>query len=307
MGINALLNYSRNHNGKAIVVMRDGAVLGEQYQNGHPYGLYWPIYSASKTFSALIATQLVAQGRIPSLDAKLSSVITEWQTDPLKEPMTVRQLLSLRSGLKAIEGFEAPPDYADAVVVPVLAEKSGVFQYDVVPFCVWGEFVNRLVRPAFINPAHYLQTQILDPAAITIEFWNFINGNPIQPSLGGYGGGARMVIREFAKLGELLRREGRATSGAQIIPASLVRELRQTVPGYWAYRINLWMTSDTIANAVAGIADPAKVIPASGYAAIGGGNQLLYVLPDANTVIARVGDTDETFNEEEFLDLAMRV
>jgi CubicO group peptidase (beta-lactamase class C family) len=298
----AVFSYSTAHNGRAVVIRRNDALVAEAYQNGFSTYQSWWLRSGGKSFSSVLAAKLVSKGLVPSLDSKISDVITEWQSDPVKINTTLRQLLSLTSGLDA--EIDAPT-YGVSVAVPMPATDVGRFKYGSAPFSVFGEYVNRIVRPlGYINPAHYLNVHVLSPTNVSIAWWTFLDEDVTQPNLAG---GAGMICREWAEYGDFMRRGGKAPGawGQQIIPSSLLAELTEAGQNYWAYGMNWWRTVDDIAVAVAGNASPNKPIPAGGYAAIGFQNQLLYVLPEINTVVARFGDTDLTFNEEEFVSLIM--
>jgi CubicO group peptidase (beta-lactamase class C family) len=97
------------------------------------------------------------------------------------------------------------------------------------------------------------------------------------------GGGLNTGLRDLARFGEVMRCEGVSSSGHQIVPASVVNDIRAGADrahfqqaglvtlGGWSYR-NMWWVSHNAHGA---------------YMARGIHGQALYIDPTANMVIAR--------------------
>lgn len=97
------------------------------------------------------------------------------------------------------------------------------------------------------------------------------------------GGGLNTTLRDLARFGELMRNEGRAASGQQVLPRAVVQDIRRgadpakfvkagyaTLPG-WSYR-NMWWVSHN---------------PNGAYMARGIHGQAIYIDPKAQMVVVR--------------------
>lgn len=289
-----LLRYSRSHNGRALVVIKDGKIIVENYHNGGTKQEPYPLWSGSKSFCGPVAKQLVADSLIPSLDVLVSSVIPSWSSaGPPKSTTTLRRLMSLTSGLDAVPDTVDPPSYAECVASPMPSDDVGKIKYGNEPFGTFGTFVNTLVQPTYANLVPYIRDKILDPIGVTFPLWARIGGVTNEPALAGELGGCFMHIVHWAMYGEFMRTNNLFYS-----------DITGPGPDYWAYGFCWWRCTDEFNISSKGNA--VRDIPAGGYGAIGGDNNAqLYVLPQLGLVVARTGILDPTFIESEFVDLIM--
>ncbi len=100
--LKAAADYSKSQNGQTCVVLFDGKVVFEQYDNGGAAGKVQMLASGSKSFVGLAAVAAV-QDKLLNLDNPVSESIVDWKGDPEKANITYRQLLTLTSGLTAGE------------------------------------------------------------------------------------------------------------------------------------------------------------------------------------------------------------
>jgi CubicO group peptidase (beta-lactamase class C family) len=265
--------YSESKSGRAVLVMKDGVVIAEQYANGWSAERPHPLASGTKSFSGITAAAAVSDGLI-SLDELVSDTITEWKTDPRASRITVRELLNLTSGLEpnsellGRQGYgikdlggandlaarlkggareKAPENwYAAVVKVPVTAEPGRTFRYGPTHFYAWGEFLTRKLA-ASSRPERtcwdYLHARVLKPAGLEFPKTRFAldqQGNPNLP------GGAHLTAREWAQWGEFVRRgcAVRAESGAAWTPVIDRDALEQCFVGSRAnpqYGLTWWL------------------------------------------------------------------
>jgi len=225
--------YSESKSGRAVLVMKDGVVIAEQYAKGWSADRPHPLASGTKSFSGITAAAAVTDGLI-TLDELVSDTITEWKKDPRASRITVRELLNLTSGLEpnsellGRQGYgikdlggandlasrlkggareKAPENwYAAVVKVPVTAEPGRTFRYGPSHFYAWGEFLTRKLaassRPER-NYWDYMHARVLKPAGLDFPKSRFAldqQGNPNLP------GGAHLTAREWAQWGEFVRR-----------------------------------------------------------------------------------------------------
>jgi len=266
--------------------MQNGVVVGQEGQNGFALTSSWDIESGSKSFCGVIALQLIADGLITSLDAKVADVITEWQgVSAQKDACTVRRLLCLTSGL-APGATGSNPTYQTSINALMPIAQVGKFRYGPNPFGVFGMYVNRLVQPlGFADAVDYLRQKVLTPAGITVASWDYVAAG--QPHLAG---GAHLACPEWAKYGEYLRNTD-------------ITVLTAAGPDYAAYGVNFWRWFGDSAKLIAGDLTGSQPMLGNGYMAAGANNQRLVIIPDKGIVCARFGVADATWSDAAFVGL----
>jgi len=280
--------YSDEHRGLAVVVIKGDAVVYESYRAELAKDLPWILASGTKSFSGVMCAAAIEDKLIKGFDEKVSDTITEWKGDSRKSAVTIRQLLSLTSGIEAGQiGFV--PTYAEAITRPARYDPGTHFEYGPVPFQIFGEVMTRKLKSRNENVMTYLKRRILNAIGLEIAYWRTFNGQPLLPQ------GLSLTAREWAKFGQLLKDRGR-WNGKQIIKASLLDELTTGTKANPAYGLTFWLNADGVgpsgsdrpglsgdigAKKVSGVADL--------YMAAGAGNQRLYIIPSQDLVVVRFG------------------
>jgi len=251
------------------------------------------------------------------LDEPVSKTITEWQSDPVKASVTIRQLLSLTAGLEAKDGRGQVPTYAEALLTPFVSDPGEKFAYSPAPFQVFGEVMRRKLSDSGRSPLDYLSARVFDPIGLEYGDWKMgEDGNPHLPS------GAKLTASNWALYGELVRLNGE-WEGEQILPADLLNECFIGTLANPAYGLTWWMNRPvdpnlratipqltTASDDMTGIAS----IPSDLVFAAGAGKQRLYISRSMGLVVVRqasgivtslfgVGSSD--FSDVEFLNLLL--
>ncbi len=283
----AAAEYSRDHRGVAMVVMKGDKIVFEDYSSVGSRDLPWMLASGTKSFSGVLLAAAVEDKIISSFDEKVADTLTEWKTDPRKSKITLRQLLSLTSGIEAGPVASAP-SYADAAGMTAKFEPGTRFEYGPVPFQVFGEVMTRKLKPRGETLDKYLHRRILDPIGLDVSFWRKNNGQPLLPQ------GAVISAREWIKFGKLLRDRGK-WNGKQIINAKLLDELTVGSKVNPAYGITFWLNADGTGpsgddrQSISGDIGKKMSERSKIYMAAGAGNQRLYVIPSEDMVVVRYG------------------
>lgn len=320
----AAADYSAEHDGYSVLVLKAGEVVFEAYANGGATDKAWELASGTKSFSGVMAIAAQQDGLL-SLDEKVADTLTEWQADPLKSTITIRQLLTLTSGIEG-GGLGRPPAYADAITRPAVATPGTQFSYGPVPFQIFGEVMRRKLAAADTGdatPLDYLKRRIFEPAGIAVGSWK--HGDDDMPHLPS---GARLTAREWAKFGQMILAGGTA-NGQQIVPAD---QLEAAVVGtatnpryaltFWTSldpedsllattpvqggALKNWIVKRRAASAAKASAGSTFTPPAGSFMAAGMGKQRLYILPALDMVVVRQGSLrSKGFKDGEFLALLL--
>lgn len=288
--------YSAENRGKAVLVMKGEKLVFEEYQNGHSAEMPWFLASGTKSFSGVMLAAAIEDRLVKSFDEKVSETITEWKSDKQKANITLRQLLSLTSGIDAGQ-IGRVPDYADAINFSVEAEAGKKFEYGPAPFQIFGEVMRRRLAPRRISVTDYLQKRIFDPLGLKVFFWRTSGGNPLLPQ------GANLTAREWIKFGLFLKNGGK-WNGKQIIAKKLLDELVVGTKVNPAYGITFWLNRDGFDPR--GQTQLMRIEKVDGeeikdlYMAAGAGNQRLYIIPSKDLVVVRYGNFGQ-YDDREFL------
>jgi CubicO group peptidase (beta-lactamase class C family) len=299
--LKAAAQYSAERDGDAVLVFRRDSLVLEDYQNGYDGRVPHPLASGTKTFTCVIAALAQADGLL-DLDEPVSRTLAEFRADSLKARVTVRQLLSLTSGLEP-ELSGPRGDYAAALALPMVARPGARFAYGAASFHVFGEAMYRKLHGEDI--VAYLRRRIFVPLGIDVPFW--VRDRAGRPHLAG---GAVMTARDWGTFGLLLLDGGR-WRGEQLVPAAALSECRQGSAANPWYGLGLWLNVPVPRRP-----PPARVhrvgpedrrifaldLPHDLFLAAGAGGQRLYILPTQGLVVVRLGhNRGPEFKDEVFV------
>jgi len=304
----AAADYSKAHNGQTCLVMFDGKIVFERYDNGGAADKVQMLASGSKSFVGVAAVAAV-QDQIIRLDDPVCEALTEWKDDPKKAKITYRQLLTMTSGLMPGERGRAiqAPAWKEIAGKPLTGKPDEQFTYGAYHLNTFAYALERKLGKETFE--EYLKRRILDPIGIKVE-WRFRceDGHP------QVGGGAFMTARDWAKYGEFVRLGG-AWDGKEVVDSKLLADCFRGTSQNPAYGLTWWLKKEVSAEHRKKIpilswewGDVANAdwLPADLVAACGAGKQRLYVIPSLKLVIVRQGGLSRGFSDLEFLSLLLR-
>jgi CubicO group peptidase (beta-lactamase class C family) len=283
-------DYSAKMDGVTCLVMVDGKVIHESYAGAGSPDKAWGLASGTKSFSGVAAAAAVQDGLF-KLDDKVSDILTEWKADGRKD-ITVRQLLSLTSGIKTVKpGLGSLRiDYAEAVALPLEFQPGTHYAYGQAPFQIFAAMMERRLNGE--KYLDYLQRRYLNALGIKLEMRHrlFSGGDP------SWGGGANLSARDWAKFGEFVRQGGK-WNGEQLVDALALAQNFEGSSAHGGYGITWWLkshkgatvplsgTTENATDFYKGGADGLSVSEV--WMAAGAGKQRMYVLPDRKMVAVR--------------------
>ena len=340
----AAAEYSRKHDGEVMLVLLDGKPVFEDAVSGWSVESPHLLASGTKSFSGIAAALAIEDGLL-SLDEKVADTIHEWKGDPRKSQVTVRQLLSLASGIESLSGTIENTRNARAAGITdrvtasigakMLADPGERFIYGPSQFYVFGELMKRKLAAAKTGDADalaYLDRKVFTPLGINPRFLRDEAGNANLP------GGCRMTARDWAVFGEFVRNGG-VHDGKRLLGEATLAQLMQSHGPNKAYGLTWWLMRDDedaadpeSALAADMIADrleergtrvgrrlaertreraaeqaPDAASPVIGFMAAGKGKQRLYILPEHKLTVVRFGPLEGSrgFDNREFMRLLL--
>jgi len=166
--------YSRSQHGVAVLVLRRGEVVFEDYAPGWAEKPHL-LASGTKSFSGVIAACAVQDGLL-TLDEKAADTLTEGKADARKSALTIRELLSLSSGIDGGDNGSVP-SYRRAVEMAEAKSAPGArFSYGPIPFQCFGELMRRKLAPKGESVEGYLKRRVLDPIGLPIDICTVVSG-----------------------------------------------------------------------------------------------------------------------------------
>ena len=305
--------YSESKRGMATLVMQNGRTVFERYANGGAADLRWPIFSGTKSFWGIAALAAVRDGLI-KLDERAADTITEWQGDPRKAQVTVRQLLNFTDGIEDAPRLhrESIRDRnAVAVRLASVAPPGSAFTYGPSHLQIFSELLRRKLngRGTFA----YLSENVLGPLGLSnVEYKKDARGNPLLAT------GFHLSAREWARLGEMVLGHG-SYHGRQIVPDDLLRQAFAGSGPNPSYGLTFWLNRRAPGGREADVENMLALpwsrenwsnlcicrdAPADMVVSLGSGYQRLFIIPSLNALIVRQG-SNAKFSDAQFLRLVL--
>ena len=289
---------------RALIVVANGTIAAERYSENYSAETPMISWSMAKTVTAMLIGMLVADGR---LSADEPAPVRLWQRpgDPRGE-ITLKHLLQMRSGLRHSEFgdplYESSEvrmlflDHRDDMAAwakeqPLEAEPGKTFEYSSNTSVILADIAARALtngddpdtrRKAV---AGYLQARLFEP----LDMQSMV---PEFDASGTLIGGSLMhaSARDWAKLGELMRRKGRAPTGEQLVPSKWVDAMLTPSPASPHYGYQVWLNHD---HREAGSDLPHPLFPdrapESVFSFIGHMGQYVIASPKQRVTIVRLG------------------
>ncbi len=293
---------------RAVIILRDGRIVAERYEQGYGPQTRFIGWSMSKSVTATLIGLLVADGRL-RLDAP--APIPAWQRpgDPRGE-ITLRQLLQMRSGLTHVENadpvfksdtarmlfLDGRDDTATYAESEPLADEPGTkFRYSTGTAVILADIATRALTDSH-DPAtrqralaDYLRTRLTEPAGMT----SMVAEYDASGTLSG-GSMVHASLRDWARFGELLRNQGSAGpesgGGARILPREWISFMTSPSPTNPGYGGQIWLNHPQIDGSKELFADRG---PSDLFGCVGHQGQYVLVWPRAKLTVVRLGKTDD--------------
>ena len=194
---------------RSLIIQQNGEVISERYFKGRSPNQAFNIKSASKSIIGLLTGIAIEEGFIPSVEEPISTYFPEYfeeNPDPKKENITVRNLLSMQTGLRSTSSG----NYGAWVMSNNWVEHAldQDFITDIDGRMVYSTGTSHLLS-VIITKASGMSTRafadkyLFDPMDIEIAGWD-------RDPQGYYMGGNNMAMKpsDLLKIGQMLIDDG---------------------------------------------------------------------------------------------------
>ena len=278
--------YNAANKGVSFLIIKDDKVIFQDYPNGSSADKAFELASGTKSFNGIAAIAAEEDGLL-KLDEKVSDTISEWKNDPQRSAITIRQLLTLSSGIKGTVGN--CPTYEKALSAPITAAPGELFQYGAEPFQIFGELMRRKLKKSNETELDYLKRRVFNPIGMRITHWRAdADGMPRMPQ------GAQLSATEWAKFGEFVLHKGNF-QGKQLIAPERFEVLFQGTKANPMYGLTWWLNKPIdpqLRSSIRVLTANNDFQPGDGIGndvamAAGAGYQRLYLIPSKKMVVVR--------------------
>lgn len=294
--VNQVLRTLESQRVKSLVLVRNGSLIAEGYYHDTDQDTQHSVYSVTKSIVSALAGIAISEGKL-QLNQKLSAFFPEVRKDPIKSRITVKDIISMQSGLewdnkeeRASEDMIRSSDWIGSILEHPAAHKPGTkFNYSNGD----AHLLSVMLQKALKQPlSEYADEKLFKPLGITDWKWAT---DPQAYTIGCWG--LALTTRDMAKLGELFLNggqwEGKGLISRQWFKESLTARsnLRFADGSQGGYGYYWWM----------------KTIGGHPVFYAGGSfGQRIFVVPKLNMVVAMTAHTSDIDMPEKVLKQIMR-
>jgi CubicO group peptidase (beta-lactamase class C family) len=218
--------YMAGQRSAALIILHDGKLRLERYGLGFDAGGRWTSFSVAKSITSTLVGAAIKDGKIGSMDDKVTDYIPEMKGSAYDE-VSIRQLLTMTSGVQWNEDYadpnsdvarfnnHKPEDGVDALVsymrkLPRAAPPGTRWNYSTGETNLVGILLNHATQKTL---ATYLSEKIWAPAGMEQKATWVLSRTGQEIS----GCCVQAASRDFARLGQFILR-GARIDGVSIVP-----------------------------------------------------------------------------------------
>lgn len=221
-------DYMQRNRSAGLLILKNGAIALERYAMGNDASSRWTSFSVAKSVTSTLIGVALKDGRIGSLDDKVTKYVPQLQGSAY-EQNTLRQLLRMSSGVAWNETYSTGPDSDIARLVqavnsgvpgavlevmrtrPRAAPPGSVFNYSTGESYVLGAV---LAAATGMNLSEYFSQKIRAPLGMEADgYWLLDSANGLE--MGGDNFSAS--LRDYARFGQFFLRQG-VINGRAVLP-----------------------------------------------------------------------------------------
>jgi CubicO group peptidase (beta-lactamase class C family) len=272
-----------HHDLKGIVIVRDGQLVSEHYFNGDSVDTIHDIRSATKSLTSLLIGIAVQKGLVHSVDESIAIYLPGLPKDG-KEMITIKDLLTMRSGLNAYDDDPSTPGNEDRLdtssdwirtvyAVPMKFTPGTKYVYCSLNAFLTGTIIENASRMPLDQ---FAKVNLFGPLGIENYSWRHV---PVERTTGQ--GNLSITTRDEAAIGQLMLDDG-VVNGQRILSHDwIAHSLASLVPisdsdPYADFYGYMWYAK----------AEPVGSHKIEVHFASGNGGNKIYIVPSLHMVIA---------------------
>jgi len=288
----ALLKVIDSNDTHAFLVIQDGKLLYERYWDNYDSARLSGSFSAAKSIVSLLIGIALDEGKIKSLDEPVANYVDHFKTNGL-EKITIKNLLTMSSGTNYNEGdkgyfsLNAYGYYGDD-----LEHMVGMMEKKEEPGMFWQyrsgdtQVLGLIVEKAFgDNISNLVSERFYKPMGAEFDaFWLLDGEQKREKAFCCFNG----VARDYARFGQLVLNNGN-WNGKQIVsetyikeatsPATYLKDREENNAPVDFYGYQYWILKHSGVTAIA---------------QNGLFGQYVYIIPEKNAVVVRLGESKVT-------------
>ena len=295
------MDYAARTNSTALLIWQDGLIQAARYFGDTRAGTPLVSRSLAKPLAVIAVGRAIQEGHIASLDESAANYLHEWRDTP-KAAIRVRHLLDMRSGLLRQAPGTGIDDVLNRVYLHPRHDEILINEYPLV-----GKPGSRY---DYANANSELVAPLIERATGE-QYEDWVAEEVLKPlgAAGGQvwmnrGGGTAhagccwlLPAETWLRLAILLIDDGMA-GGRRLLPEGFVREMSTATPQNPHAGMGVYVAGDYIRGR--GAANPelpvGRTLHGEPYLADdlflfdGNSNQVIYMVPSARLVVARLGN-----------------
>jgi CubicO group peptidase (beta-lactamase class C family) len=200
---------------RALLVVREGLLIGERYYGGASSADLFHVRSATKSVSSMLVGSALADGRLPGIDATMAQLLPQALAAVPGSgagPITLREALSMRSGIDLDDSsldFQHQQDDFTRFALSRPVRSTGTWRYESAGAHLPSPILQRVHG---MNLQAVAARDLFGPLGIGQSIWE---ADRQGTSIGSFG--LQLRTRDFIKLGWMALDGGR-WKGRQVVP-----------------------------------------------------------------------------------------
>lgn len=277
-------------NTASVLVAYQGKLVYERYDSEYQPSTPMPLFSISKTISAVLSGILVNQGL---MDVDSPTGLAEWSSplDPRNE-ITPHHLMSMTAGIGNKDKVdEIDPDLFDLLIadnrvelfskMPSFGRPGSLYHYNTGNYLVQSKIIQDRIGGDLSDYYAFIQNELFRKIGINSVVIQADNSGNMD--LGMF---AFMSARDMARFGLFLKNEG-SWDEFQIVPREWIKYMRQPsgllTPWNTDYGVGLFPNTEVAGNRFW------PSLPEDAMTALGFRGQFIVIVPSLDLVIVRTG------------------
>lgn len=291
----------------SMMIVNNGKVVYESWQNGADAASAHVLNSVSKTFTSIAVGMAIGEGKL-ALDEKIVDIFPEYLPEKVSEnlaDMEVRDLLTMTCGhatdhtgeMRQLADTESDFNWVRQFMsYPVEYRPGTIYCYNSVGTLMLSAIVQKRSGESLID---FLRPRLFEPLGIENPTWETTAEGIC---FGGWG--LYLTTEDLAKTGQLLLDKG-LWNGQQLLAAEWVEQMSRMQVESSPAGINLVQLAESTIpispDWIQGYGYQMWMCRHNAFRADGARGQYILVIPDLDSVVAITANTDSMQEELDFV------